>query len=214
MEIEVAGETLVLAPEHAVWWPARKTLLVADAHFGKAASFRARGVPVPEATTAGTIAVLDALIARHAPERIVFLGDFLHAREAHAASTLAALRAWRAVHRGLELALIEGNHDAQAGAPPADLNIAMVDEPLIDGPFALCHHPAPRAGKYVLAGHLHPAARLSGRRDSVRLPCFWFGSEVGVLPAFGQFTGAKVIHPQTGDRVFVVAQDRVFAAPA
>lgn len=212
--VEVAGEALKLLPEKAVWWAARHTLLIADAHFGKAASFRARGVPVPEATTVGNLVVLDALIARHQPQRIVFHGDMLHAREAHAADVVNALRAWRSRHADIELVLVEGNHDLNAGAPHASLRINVVAEPLIDGPFALCHHPEPQAQGYVLCGHLHPAYRLSTRSESVRLPCFWFGESVGVLPAFGQFTGAKVITPATGDQVFVVAEERVFAVPA
>jgi DNA ligase-associated metallophosphoesterase len=211
--VDAGGERLLLCAEHALSWPARHTLLIADAHFGKAASFRARGVPVPEATTNATLATLDDLLKRHRTERIVFLGDFLHSKEARAPQTLAALAHWRLRHPDLELVLVEGNHDAHAGAPPPGLGIRMVGEPFIDGPFALCHMPVPVAGRYVLAGHLHPAYRLAGRRDAVRLPCFWFGAKVGVLPAFGDFTGARAISPAAGDRVFVVAGDRVIAVP-
>lgn len=213
MNIESAGEQLLLDPEHTVYWPRRETLLVADAHFGKAASFRARGVPVPEAGTLANLATLDLLLARHAARRIVFLGDFLHSKEAHAARTLAALHIWRARHAPIELVLIEGNHDAHAGAPPASLGIELVREPLIDGPFALCHHPSAQPDRYVLAGHIHPAYRLAGKRDALRLPCFWFGGNVGVLPAFGDFTGGHAITPSAGDRVFVVAGDRVLQVP-
>lgn len=212
-EIDVAGTTLILTPQRAAVWPARCTLLVADAHFGKAASFRARGVPVPEETTQANLDALDALIAAHAPTRIVFLGDFMHAREAHAPATIASLRRWRAHHHALHLVLIAGNHDAHAGAPPADLGFECVQEPFLDAPFALCHHPAPITDKYVLAGHLHPAYRLSGRSDSVRLPCFWLGRSVGVLPAFGDFTGARTINPQAGDCIYVIAGDRVHGVP-
>ena len=62
IKADIAGATLLLCPERAAYWPARHTLLIADAHFGKSASFRARGVPVPEATTAGTLATLDTLL--------------------------------------------------------------------------------------------------------------------------------------------------------
>jgi DNA ligase-associated metallophosphoesterase len=211
--VTLRGETLLLCPERAAYLPAAATLLVADAHFGKAASFRARGVPVPEATTQSTLAMLDALLARHAARRVVFLGDFLHAREARAPRTLEALADWRARHSALELTLVEGNHDRKAGAPPDSLGIEVVTEPRLDGPFAFCHHPAPLMDHYVLAGHLHPAYRLAGRRDAVRLPCFWFGPGVGVLPAFGDFTGGHAIEPAAGDRVFLVAEDRVLPLP-
>jgi DNA ligase-associated metallophosphoesterase len=214
LAIPAGGDTLVLCPEHAAFWPAARTLMVADAHFGKAASFRARGVAVPEATTGETLAKLDALIARHDPARIVFLGDFLHAREAHARQTIAALEGWRERHRALELVLVEGNHDLHAGAPPAALQVECMTEPWPLGPWALCHHPQAVSGRFVLAGHLHPALRVAGRSESVRLPCFWFGAGTGVLPAFGAFTGAHGITPAEGDRVFVVAEDRVLPVPA
>lgn len=214
LAVAVGGTTLLLCAERAAYWPDAATLLIADAHFGKAASYRARGVPVPEATTAQTLAQLDALVARHRAARIVFLGDFMHAREAHAARTLAALRDWRLANAALELVLVEGNHDLAAGAPPAFLDLACVAEPYPLGPLALTHHPMAVRERYALAGHLHPACRLAGRSESVRLPCFWFGAEVGVLPAFGAFTGARTITPAEGDRIFVVADDRVLAVPA
>ena len=43
----ISGEQLDLLPEKAIWWPRRRTLLVADVHCGKDATFRAMGVPVP-----------------------------------------------------------------------------------------------------------------------------------------------------------------------
>ena len=211
--IQLAGEEVLLCGDHAMVWPAQRTLLIADAHFGKAAAFRARGMPVPAGTTADNLARLDALIDAHDIARVVFLGDLFHARESHAPATLAALRAWRERRAALHLLLIEGNHDASAGAAPGDLRIESVGEPYLEGPFAFCHHPAPFMDRYVLAGHLHPAYRLAGRRDSVRLPCFWLGAQVGVLPAFGDFTGSCTITPQAGDRVYAIAESKVIAMP-
>jgi metallophosphoesterase superfamily enzyme len=70
-------------------------------------------------------------------------------------------------------------------------------------------------GGYVLAGHIHPAARITGRaNESLRLPCFWFGADAAVLPAFGAFTGTAVVDPDPGDRVCVIAGDRVLELPA
>jgi hypothetical protein len=52
MKLQVAGEELLLLPQKAVYWPRAQMLIVADIHFGKAASFRALGVPVPAAPPA------------------------------------------------------------------------------------------------------------------------------------------------------------------
>lgn len=212
--VDAGGIELHLLAGKAAWWPEGRTLLVADAHLGKAVSFRRLGVPVPEATTGGTLDALDALLARHDAQRIVFLGDLLHSRHAHARETLAAVAAWRAMRPGLELVLVRGNHDDRAGDPPASLRFTVVDEPLMDGGLALCHHPEAVAGAYVLAGHLHPCVSVHGRaRERLRLPCFHFGAQVGVLPAFGSFTGMHPARVAPGDRVFAVADDAVRELP-
>lgn len=223
LEIRLAGATVALHASGAVFLPAQRTVLVADAHFGKAVSFRQLGVPVPRGTTTENLDRLSALIDDTGATRIVFLGDFLHSARSHAPATLAAIAQWRDRHSTLALALVRGNHDDRAGDPPASLGIEAVDEPLPLGPFALCHHPKPVAGAYVLAGHWHPCISVRGRAfERLRLPCFWFGDDsgvlpqyaVGVLPAFGSFTGMHRIEPRAGDRIFPVAGDIVRAIPA
>jgi len=223
LRISVAGADVVLHPSGAALLSAEKTLLVADAHFGKAVSFRKLGVPVPSGTTTETLDELTAALEATGAARVVFLGDFLHSRRSHAAGTLGAIAKWRAEHAGLALTLVRGNHDDRAGDPPASLDIEVVDEPLPLGPFALCHHPEPVAGAYVIAGHWHPCISVAGRAfERLRLPCFWFGDDtgalpqqaVGVLPAFGAFTGMHRIEPRAGDRIFPVAGNVVRAIPA
>jgi DNA ligase-associated metallophosphoesterase len=223
LRIRVADADVVLHPSGAALLGASQTLLVADAHFGKAVSFRKLGVPVPSGTTTETLAALSAVVNDTGAKRIVFLGDFLHSRRSHAAGTLAAIARWREANAALELTLVRGNHDDRAGDPPAGFDIRVVDEPLALGPFALCHHPRPVAGAYVLAGHWHPCISVGGRAfERLRLPCFWLGDDsgalplqaVGVLPAFGSFTGMHRIEPRAGDRIFPIAGDVVRAIPA
>jgi len=214
VEIALAGARLRLLAGRAVHWPDEGLLLIADAHLGKAASFRRLGVPVPEATTDDTLARLDTLLTQTGADELVFLGDLLHAARGRAPDTLARVARWRAAHPNLRLVLVRGNHDRAAGDPPPDWDVQVVDEPWRRGPMALKHHPEPEAGAYVLAGHVHPAIALGGRaHDRLRLPCFHFGPAVGVLPAFGAFTGSHVVQPAPGDRVFVVQGDRVRALP-
>ncbi len=210
---EIAGETMLLLAAKAMYWPRKKMLIVADIHFGKATAFRALGVPVPRGTTGQNLAGLDAMLAAHAVDEVVFLGDFLHARAAHAPATLGTMVAWRERHPALRLTLVRGNHDAHAGDPSALLRIDLVDEPHLVAPFALCHHPDLDAPAYVLAGHVHPVLRLRSGRDAVRLPCFLLGRARAVLPSFGAFTGGHPVRPVADERVFVVADDSVFQVP-
>ena len=222
LRIRLAGQDALLHPTGALFLSAERTLLVADAHFGKAVSFRKLGVPVPSGTTSETLARLDAALADTQAAQVVFLGDFLHSRRSHAAGTLGVLQAWRDAHPGLALTLVRGNHDDRAGDPPATLRFTVVDEPLRLGPFALCHHPRPVPDAYVLAGHWHPCISVAGRAfERLRLPCFWLGDDsgqlpaqaVGILPAFGSFTGMHRIEPRAGDRIFPIAGAVVRALP-
>jgi DNA ligase-associated metallophosphoesterase len=218
LHVRLAGADIVLHPTGGAWLSEYRTVLVADAHFGKAVSFRRLGVPVPQGTTTETLAQLSRLVADTGAGRMVFLGDFLHSARSHSTATLAALARWRTDHAALQLTLVRGNHDDRAGDPPAALGIDVVDEPLALGPFALCHHPQPVAGAYVLAGHWHPCISVRGRaNDRLRLPCFWLGDEVqhpvGVLPAFGSFTGMHPVALRDGDRVYAVADATVRQLP-
>ncbi len=61
--ILAGGQPLTLLPGKAAFLAASRTLLIADAHIGKAVTFRALGVPVPHGTTGETLAALSALIA-------------------------------------------------------------------------------------------------------------------------------------------------------
>ena len=213
--VQIGNANWRLSAERSAFWCERRWLLVADVHFGKAATFRALGVPVPHGTTSDTLARLGGLVDRLQPTTIVFLGDLFHAREAHAAATLAALHQWRERYASLELVLVEGNHDRRAGLTPAPLHIHCEADPWRVSDFAFCHFPRFVNDAPAFAGHLHPAIRLHGRADdSIRLPCFWLRTGLTVLPAFGAFTGGATIDREEGDRVIAIAEDRVVEVPA
>lgn len=213
LSIELAGAQLYLLADKAIYYPAQRCLLIADAHFGKAAAYRKLGQPVPHGTTENNLQRLDAMLAAWPCDQLIFLGDFLHAPESHAAGTLAALGKWRAKHAELSITLIRGNHDKRAGDPPERLNINVVTEPLMLEPFALQHEPDPHPTHHVLAGHVHPAYRLYGKgRQRLRLACFYVQKSLTLLPAFGAFTGGMNIERAQDSRIFVVGDDAIWEA--
>jgi len=209
--LTAAGDVLDLLPGLAAWWPAQRTLFVADVHIGKGASFRALGQPVPAGTTRDNLMRLAALIGQTGAERLVVLGDFLHAAAAQQAQVLDQVHEWRAQMAGLSCVLVRGNHDSHAGDPPPSLRFEIVDEPFPMGPFLACHHPGPRGGGLVLAGHLHPAVMLRGpARDRHRLPCFCLTEDQLILPAFGAFTGTTLSGLPPGAACYAVGGGQVF----
>ena len=210
VETRVKGATLVLLPERAAFWREKRMLLIADPHFGKAAAFRASGVPVPAGTTSEGLSRLQSAVSRSGAQCVAFLGDLLHAKAGRSASLFDALADWRRTNAKVEILLVRGNHDRRAGDPPSDLGIECVDAPHVIPPLVLAHHPASHEGGYVVAGHVHPGVRLYGPGGQrVRLPCFVFGRNYAVLPAFGDFTGLADAEPDADTRVYAVADEAV-----
>ena len=209
--VTLEGEELWLLAEKAVYWPARRCLLIADAHFGKASAYRSLGQPVPQGTTTDNLRRLDRLLSAYPCTHLIFLGDFLHGPGSHASGTLRALEEWRTSNLALHITLIRGNHDKRAGDPPLSLTIDVVAEPLLMGPFALQHEPHAHPDYHVLAGHVHPVYRLRGKaRQSLRLPCFQIGGRISLLPAFGAFTGGHEVAQGDGRQIFVIGDQRVW----
>ena len=211
--LSLAGEDVRLLPERALFWARACTLVVADVHWGKAATFRASGIPIPGGATGEDLARLDRALRRTGARRLVVLGDLFHAKAGRIATrTLAELRGWRERTLGLEIQLVRGNHDRHAGDPPDDLRVNCVNAPAHLPPFVLRHQPAPSAEGYTLAGHLHPALVVSGPAlQRERLPCFLIGPRLALLPAFGSFTGSAPVCPDPGDRAFVIADGEVLS---
>jgi len=209
----LGGERVVLHALRALEWPRERTLFVADVHLGKAAAFRAAGVPLPRGSTSTDLRRLDELIARTGTARLVVLGDFLHAKAGLVAALTHAFVAWRTRHPDVDVVLVRGNHDAHAGDPPLEWQVRCVDAPYPLPPFLACHQvEKPRSG-YALCGHLHPAVRIEAAGETVRLACFVLGRDHAILPAFGRFTGMADVMPSRDARIVAIAGDALFEVP-
>jgi DNA ligase-associated metallophosphoesterase len=217
-KLDLGDGPLELLPERAVWRPREKTLFVADLHLGKATAFRAFGVPAPTGASDETLRRLGRLVDAVKPERVVVLGDFVHAAVSMSAALTDALKVWHAERVELDLAIVLGNHDRRAGGWLNDLGFEVAEAP---APYAGCecrHFPieseeALREGPTTLAGHLHPMTRLHGPgRDSLRLPCFVVSGRQVVLPAFGEFTGGHFVQRDGRARLMAATEIGVFEA--
>lgn len=210
IDIRIREELLQLHPFRAIFWEKEKALLLSDLHLGKLAHFRKKGIPVPLSAGENNWDQLTSLLLTYCPERVIFLGDLFHSHlnaEWEAFSHL--LQQFSAIH----FELIPGNHDILRKEVYEATGLSLHKPSLAIAPFVLTHEPmASLSGLfYNLAGHLHPSVKLAGNgRQSLRLPCFYFTENQGILPAFGVFTGLATIQPKMGDHVFVVADDAVF----
>lgn len=202
-----------LLPEKAIFWQKRKTLLVADLHIGKAGHFRKHGIGVPEKVNDNNLQRLSSLLESTKTEHLIILGDLFHSdinRE------WQKFIAWRKKNPELEVSLIVGNHDILENQ---NYHAGLINlfKKLSLGPFLMVHdlNELPKQNSndnYILSGHIHPAVQLKGRgRQTMTLPCFYFGQESGILPAFGSFTGTHVIEPKQEDQVYVIADSHIIS---
>ena len=208
--IDWQDEQLVLHPDRAIFWPTRNTLYIADTHFGKAATFRQAGIPVSEQTTLEDLARLDDLVENTKADRLVILGDFLHARVGRTQSVQNLLFQWRERHRELNISLIRGNHDLQSGDPWPELGIECLPDPTAEGNWDLRHLPIESTTRPFIAGHLHPGFRIQEKaRVSLRSPCWVVGPKRIIFPAFGSFTGLKNIKLERGEIAYLTSGKEV-----
>jgi DNA ligase-associated metallophosphoesterase len=211
--VGIAGESLVALPSSVLYWPSEGTLFVADLHLGKAASFRAASIPIPLGTTDATLVRLEDAVRATEASRLVILGDLWHDRAGRTPEVERKLESWIGRHRELEIHLVTGNHDLRSGRG-TDCAPVTESAELAIGPFVCRHYPESSEGGYVLCGHIHPSVSVKGRGgQGVRLNCFWFGDRVGVVPAFGEFTGSADIDWTPGDIVLGLAGDTVIRIP-
>ncbi len=209
MNIGIKGQQLTMLPEKALALMSYKILLLADLHFGKINHFRKSGIPVPSKANDRNAEFLINLLNRIKPERVIFLGDLFHSHYNEEWEVLGqVLRHFSACR----FELVKGNHDIMSKLQYERHQMEVHEGALKVGPFILTHEPMkdPESDYYNIAGHIHPGVHLSGKgRQSLTLPCFYFGERQGIMPAFGSFTGLATINPSKNDRIFVIADGKI-----
>lgn len=181
--------TLMALPQGALYWPARRALLVADLHFEKASWFAKAGQMLPPYDSLATLADLATLIAATGAGEVWCLGDSFHDSEGCERLPAEAQRALLALTGATRWTWITGNHDAGAGAGLVDqCGGALAEEAEVDG-LILRHEADPADSRPELSGHFHPKMRISVRGRSVARRCFIAAPTKLILPAFGVLTG-------------------------
>ena len=207
---------VVLVPGRAAYLPASRTLLIADVHLGKASTFRAAGMPVPEGSAQADLARLVRLVADTAPARLIVLGDLFHAKRGATDRVFAEFTSARAEFPKTEVLLVAGNHDRSLGVLPPGIGIDSLLRTLDEPPFHFVHDPATelpetwRKAEFTIGGHLHPTLSIaSPGGDRITERCFVAEGAALVLPAFGSFTGGHRVEPGPGTRLWIARDDGV-----
>jgi DNA ligase-associated metallophosphoesterase len=209
MTITSHGEELILDKERALYLPKHQLLAISDLHLGKSAHFRQAGVQVPATIAQSDLQRLSSLIEKYQPQTLLITGDMFH----HGLNTdIDDFSEWRKQYADLQLLLVKGNHDKLAHADYATMGIEIHDPSYCLGPFCFIHD-APKndtAELYPISGHIHPGVTIVGKaKQRLKFPCFYFGKNYAVLPAFSLFTGLYAVYPKNNERIFAVTPKAV-----
>jgi DNA ligase-associated metallophosphoesterase len=202
----------VLSPERVMFWEKQKALIIADLHIGKTGHFRKSGIPVPQHVFKEDLQRLFTQILFYKAEKLIIAGDLSHSRSN---KEMDLFKKWRHDLEALEVILVNGNHDILDDKWYDELKITRTDTLDIDD-FSFCHDPEEAFSKirdqkhYTFCGHLHPGVSIRGRgRQFLQFPCFYFGNNIGILPAFSRFTGSVNVNAQTGENVFAIVENGI-----
>jgi DNA ligase-associated metallophosphoesterase len=198
------GQQLWLSPHRCLYWEEEQSLVLSDLHFGKTGHFRKAGIAVPQSVYREDLLRLLSLIQYFQPRQLVVVGDLFHSREN---KELDLFLRWRDDFPHLGIRLVLGNHDILRADWYEKAGIVVKEGILEMGEFAFVHdiEDAEENTPYYFSGHLHPAIRINGMgKQSLQFPCFYFGAEYAILPAFGRFTGTVSIDPGEESNVFAI----------
>lgn len=182
--LRFAGQMFQPLPSGGLYWIEQKALLVADLHLEKLSSYAKRGSLLPPYDTSMTLKRLAEDLEATGAQEVISLGDSFH-RDEGTETLLDADRLRLMMLMGkAHWTWISGNHDPS----PHMLGGTCVE--VLERNSLIFEH-KPRAGAFgLIAGHLHPAARVVAEGRSVRRPCFVHDGRMMILPAYGSSTGS------------------------
>lgn len=213
----VAGETLTLLADGALWWASERTLVVSDLHLEKGSRMAMRGQFVPPYDTVLTLTLVERLVSALSPTRVISLGDAFDDVGGAERLPVSVLERIKAIQSGLDWIWIAGNHDPHI---KADIGGIQTDEIAL-GSLVFRHEPTRGEAIGEIAGHLHPAARVFLGPKSVRRRCFAGDDTRLILPAMGAYTGGLSVTNDAFSGLFqhatmtvgLLGEGRVYAFP-
>ena len=183
--ISICGKSFVADQSGALYWPAEKTLIVADLHLEKGSAYASRGIMLPPYDTRRTLLRLVEAIDRYDAETVIALGDSLHDVGAAERINDDDLEILKIIQEDRQWIWVTGNHDPEVH----DIFGGEAADEMTIGGITLRHEPEAGPVTHEIAGHMHPAARISLHGTGLRRPCFVGNGLRLVMPAFGAFTG-------------------------
>ena len=224
----IQKQQLWLSPERSVFWENEKAMIISDLHFGKTGHFRKSGIAIPQSVYQEDLQRLVAQMQYFQPLQMIIVGDFFHSV---ANKEIELFKKWRENFSHIDIHLVKGNHDILNNDWYSSCDIKLNDEHMSISEFSFIHditamdkmvlatknqplqettNHKPQTTNYFFSGHIHPGIRVNGAgKQSLCFPCFYFGKEYAVLPAFSRFTGVALIEPKKNEHIFAIVQNKI-----
>jgi DNA ligase-associated metallophosphoesterase len=204
---------LWLAAHRCIFWEEEQAIILSDVHFGKTGHFRKNGIAIPQTIFKEDLQRFVELITHFYPKKIIIVGDLFHS---HANKEMDFFLKWRYDFAAIEFYLVKGNHDILKNEWYREANIILQDELILD-PFCFLHDATTLTNNtklpttnYIFSGHIHPGIQIKGMsKQSLRFPCFYFGEQYAILPAFSRFTGLASFKISKKDNVFAIINNSI-----
>lgn len=208
MKIEIRGEELILDKERAIFLPNEKLLAISDLHLGKAAHFRKAGLAIPNSVSQNDLNRLSTLLSKYQPKKLLINGDMFHSDYNTEIDEFAK---WKEEFTEVKFILVKGNHDKQKKETYESLAIEIYEPNYETDNFCFIHDVANcKSTLYAISGHIHPGISICNKaKQRLKFPCFYFGEDHSILPAFSAFTGLQLIRPKELDQVFAITPSKV-----
>lgn len=183
--LSIAGRAFRADYSGALYWPAEGALIVSDLHLEKGARHPSCGVAIPPIDTRETLRRLADTIDRYDARTVIALGDSFHGSDSGSRMSAEDRETLHILQEDREWIWVSARHNAEV---PRRLGGHVRPEIRVSG-LLLRHEPHPGRITHEIAGHLHPAARVSIQGAALRRPCFVGNGLRLVLPAFGTYAG-------------------------
>lgn len=205
-------QTLWLSPARCIFWEEERALILSDLHFGKSGHFRKSGIGIPQNIFKEDLQKLFSQIQFFKPKVLLIAGDMFHSSEN---KEIEFFQKWRNDFSNVLFYLIRGNHDILPEKFYKKTKIEVFDNKLLIKTFCFTHDIDTSCNDeenkyFTFSGHIHPGIKMNGTgNQSLMLPCFYFGKNHAILPAFSAFTGLVKIKPRKTDHLFALIENSV-----
>ena len=207
---KILNNHFLLTGSRTMYWEEEKILIISDLHMGKAGHFRKHGIGIPQTVFSEDLQRLITQLQYFKPKQLLVVGDLFHSHENREHELFLK---WRNDLSGFSMILVKGNHDILPENWYRTAGIEVHDRKLQVTNFSFMHDSddmEPGKNLYTFCGHVHPGIVLHGTgKQTLRFPCFHFGKDHAVLPAFGKFTGLHTVKPKRGDHVYALVDEQV-----